>query len=78
MFVKISATFAAKGRACWWCGRPATTIDHVLAVVLGGTNDLANLVPACKRCNFSRGASLGNQIRAGQVYQRPWRTARNW
>ena len=40
------ATFAAKGRACWWCGRPATTVDHVLAVVLGGTNDPANLVPA--------------------------------
>jgi 5-methylcytosine-specific restriction endonuclease McrA len=23
------AVFAAKGRLCWYCGRPATTVDHV-------------------------------------------------
>jgi 5-methylcytosine-specific restriction endonuclease McrA len=74
------ATFKAKGRACWWYGRPATTVDHVLAVVLGGTNELANLVPACARCNYSRGASLGNRLRgAGMVpVSRSWRTSRRW
>jgi len=73
--------FAAKGRVCWWCGRPATTVDHVLALVLGGTSDLANLVPSCARCNYSRGAALGNRLRGGrrhaQTWQ-PWRGSRRW
>ena len=71
------AIFAAKGRSCWWCGRPATTVDHVLAVVLGGTNDPANLVPSFTLCNYSRGASLGNRLRgAGTVpVTRSWRTS---
>jgi hypothetical protein len=29
------ARFAQHGRQCWRCGKPATEIDHVLAVVLG-------------------------------------------
>ena len=73
------ATFATKGRLCWWCGQPATTVDHVLAVVLGVATELANLVPACARCNYSRGASLGNRLRGGQVAAwKPWRTSRRW
>lgn len=40
----------------WGCGRPATTADHLKPVARGGTHDLANLVPACGRCNYSRGA----------------------
>jgi 5-methylcytosine-specific restriction endonuclease McrA len=76
------AVFAAKGRLCWWCGRPATTVDHVLAVVLGGTHDLANLVPACQRCNYSRGAALGNRIRGLRRHQaptyQPMRSSRRW
>ena len=73
------ATFAAKGRFCWWCGCPATTIDHVVAVVLGGGNELPNLVPACARCNYSRGASLGNRLRgAWAAAWKPWRTSRRW
>ena len=58
------AVFAAKGRRCWWCGNPATTVDHVVARVLGGEHSIENLVPSCARCNYSRGASLGNRLRA--------------
>lgn len=78
------ATFAAKGRLCWWCGRDATTVDHVVPVVLGGATVLANLVPACARCNYSRGASVGNRIRGARrhgvqvAFERPWRTSRDW
>jgi 5-methylcytosine-specific restriction endonuclease McrA len=57
------ATFAAKGRVCWWCGALATTVDHVVPVVLGGATALHNLVPSCAKCNYSRGASLGNRLR---------------
>jgi len=38
--------FAAKGRFCWYGGRPANTIDHVRPRVLSGTHELANLVHA--------------------------------
>jgi 5-methylcytosine-specific restriction endonuclease McrA len=41
---------------CHWCPRPATTADHLVAVAAGGSNQLSNLVPACKPCNSSRGA----------------------
>jgi 5-methylcytosine-specific restriction endonuclease McrA len=58
-----AATFARYGRACWRCGAYATTVDHVVAVVLGGTHDLSNLRPCCQHCNSSAGASVGNRLR---------------
>ncbi len=40
---------------CRWCGSPhATTVDHVVAVANGGTNDISNLVACCARCNASK------------------------
>jgi hypothetical protein len=32
------------------------TIDHVFPVALGGTNDVGNLVTACRACNLTKGA----------------------
>ena len=56
--------FAAKGRQCWWCGAPATTVDHYpIAASQGGPHELWNLIPSCARDNYSRGAALGNQMR---------------
>jgi 5-methylcytosine-specific restriction endonuclease McrA len=72
------AVFAAKGRLCWWCGRPAGTVDHVQPVILGGTHTLANLVPSCARCNYSRGATVGNRIRGQRAAYQPMRSARRW
>ena len=57
------ATFARWGRSCWRCGAYATTVDHVVAVVLGGSHDLSNLRPCCQQCNSSAGASVGNRLR---------------
>jgi 5-methylcytosine-specific restriction endonuclease McrA len=60
---KIRArVFALKGRSCHWCGAYAGTVDHVTPVALGGSHELANLVPACSRCNTLRGASLGGRL----------------
>lgn len=43
---------------CQWCGHPATTVDHVRALVHGGARlDPANLVASCLRCNSRRGAT---------------------
>lgn len=30
-------------------------MDHVVPVAKGGTNDLANLVTSCRRCNLGKG-----------------------
>ena len=41
---------------CWICHRPgATTIDHLVPLQLGGTNDPTNLAPAHVGCNSARG-----------------------
>ena len=53
---------------CTYCGHVADTVDHVVALASGGTNAMDNLVPACKRCNSSRGAKLGNARRAARGY----------
>jgi 5-methylcytosine-specific restriction endonuclease McrA len=50
--------FAEFGGLCaYGCGRPATDLDHVLAVSLGGRSMPSNLMPACKSCNSSKRAS---------------------
>jgi uncharacterized membrane protein YoaK (UPF0700 family) len=45
---------------CVYCGRRGRrlllTIDHVFPVALGGTNDIGNLVTACRACNLTKGA----------------------
>lgn len=61
---KNRAILLADSPPCHWCGAPATEADHLVPVAAGGDNDLANLAPACKRCNASRGAKLGNKKRA--------------
>lgn len=40
---------------CHWCGGKATTADHLIARVNGGTNEMSNLVAACRPCNSRRG-----------------------
>ena len=32
------------------------TIDHIMPIVLGGTNELTNLQVLCRSCNSSKGA----------------------
>ena len=39
---------------CRFCGEQATVVDHVLSLQAGGTHDLANLRPLCKRCHDAR------------------------
>jgi 5-methylcytosine-specific restriction endonuclease McrA len=47
---------------CYWgCGRPATQADHLLEHDAGGDDSSANLVPACQKCNSSRGAQYVNR-----------------
>jgi hypothetical protein len=52
--------FKRDGFCCTYCGatpmQSALHIDHVVAVVNGGTNDPQNLVTACADCNLGKGA----------------------
>lgn len=43
---------------CFYCGAKSDHADHVIPLSRGGTHDLDNLVPACAKCNFSKGAKL--------------------
>lgn len=53
-------------RACAYCPAPATTIDHVLPLVRGGTNYEGNLAPACKTCNSSKSGWTVIEWRTGR------------
>lgn len=45
------------GKPCVLCGEPADTIDHIVPLSRGGTNDLGNLQPMCNRCNVKKSDS---------------------
>jgi len=50
--------YAQFGDCCAYCGDKQKIdelhMDHFLPLSKGGTHVLSNLVPACKRCNFSK------------------------
>lgn len=49
------------GHACRYCGATSpdvrVTVDHVIPVALGGSDEPANLVTACADCNSGKSAS---------------------
>lgn len=59
-------TWKMQKRACTYCDSLATTIDHVVPLIYGGTNFEGNLVPACRRCNGSKGGKLLVEWRTGR------------
>lgn len=48
--------FEAWGSECAYCGVPADTLDHVKPRHKGGNTITPNLVPACRKCNRSKGS----------------------
>ena len=40
---------------CNYCGKPADTVDHIVAIMNGGGHDLDNLQPCCAQCNNRKG-----------------------
>ena len=51
------------GRRCGYCGRVATTIDHVLPRSRGGANSWLNTVAACGGCNQRKGDRTPSEAR---------------
>lgn len=70
--VLVERLIERDGTTCTWCCRPLVqepihpfkdcddhmTVEHIIPLVRGGTNDLCNLALACYFCNNERGADL--------------------
>jgi 5-methylcytosine-specific restriction endonuclease McrA len=53
---------------CTHCGAPGPNqVDHVIPVSKGGTDGVGNLMPLCKRCNQSKGASFYSVFKVRQA-----------
>lgn len=56
------ALYLRDGLACVWCVASVEedgvklSLDHVIPYCRGGTNENANLLTCCRRCNSSRGS----------------------
>lgn len=64
------AVFVRDGGRCVYCGRVATSIDHVVPRSRGGRHEWRNVVSACRRCNHVKAdrtvADLGWRLRPPQ------------
>jgi 5-methylcytosine-specific restriction endonuclease McrA len=54
---------------CVYCGEKGGTVDHVIPLARGGAHTAENLVPACQRCNDSKGTHLVEEWRP---HANPW------
>ena len=71
------AVLDAAGWRCQWpgCTNPATTVDHVIPLAYGGTNDRANLRASCHACNSRGGAAIATEVRRRRLIGR---RSRDW
>ena len=55
-----------RGNKCFYCGTDGEflTIDHCIPKSRGGSNSIANLVPACRSCNGSKQNMTLHEFRA--------------
>ncbi len=68
---KRLALYLRDGLACCYCGEgiedgAKLTLDHLTPHSRGGSNEPANLITACHRCNSARGSRGWKQF-AGRV-----------
>ena len=52
--IRAAVLFSWAGK-CFYCGRPATCVDHAVSIKKGGTDAPENLVAACTECNRIKG-----------------------
>lgn len=52
---------------CFWCGRELwdkhVTKDHLQPLSRGGSDDITNVVPACRSCNSRKGSKTADEFR---------------
>jgi len=60
---EIQARFDYHGNQCYYCGCDGKmTIEHRIPLSRGGTHWPANIVPACERCNKSKGVKTEKEF----------------
>lgn len=66
------------GYTCRYCHATDTplTIDHVIPVALGGSDDPDNLVAACRDCNYGKSSSSADSELVAEVSEDAIRWAR--
>ena len=56
---ELKEAVKAKSQKCFYCGCELNdsnqTIDHIIPIAKGGTNDINNLVRCCHECNQVKG-----------------------
>lgn len=86
---RIARIFAAAGGRCHICKRklgPADDyeIDHVISLANGGTDDDANLAPACEWCHERKSAddttaaAKGKRMATKHTVPKRFRQSRGW
>lgn len=60
---ELKTKFAYFGNRCVYCLKPdKLTIDHKIPLSRGGSNQLANIVPACRFCNNSKNSKTAKEF----------------
>lgn len=63
--------YARYNGCCAICGKPVKfkelTVDHILPLSRGGTNNMDNLQLACKECNLTK-----NRLTMEQFFNKIW------
>ena len=54
---------------CAYCGKAATSVDHITPRALGGKSEESNLVSACKRCNSRKGGRTASAAKMAIIYR---------
>lgn len=69
---EISAASSVK---CYWCGKTVPkrqrTVDHIVPVCRGGSDDATNLCCACRHCNTIKGQKLPEEFQGQYVLEFP-------
>jgi len=72
---QIRARFELFGNCCAYCGSTENVqIEHLVPIARGGTHVLGNILPACRRCNYSKKARDAEQWYRAQ----PWFSETRW
>jgi 5-methylcytosine-specific restriction endonuclease McrA len=77
---RVQALYELCGGRCAYCSVLLKGIeyhiDHILPIAVGGTNQLYNLVLACRSCNCTAGARVFGSVAAKSEYIRKQRGKR--